>query len=488
MAMVSKNWYSEAMSGRRDVVELLGKSVDWKQIESLVNWVDAGQTNRPGAHPPLRLLKAALVQRSFNLTPQEFEFELSDRLSLRRFIELGEGEEAPKHSEINDFLQRMLEVDIADEVFEKIARQVSHSDFTANDLGQSVRYPLASDAQIFRPPGWVSLEQQFLEFWAQHSQSGRPPRMSWDLISQAMTDIEPHLLSIKISENAEEYRYEFVGADIEEGNALRLSGASINKMLATNLTEYGHPGIQADILAICRRASVELRPVGLSSYYINAIGQRCQIWYLVAPYDDPESEQTALVGIGMIFPIEPIRAGNRHIDDNLSAPDVVTLSTLAQPPAHADWSHLEGQLISYWNQARGERKTPRLRDINLSDVDDIRTNLTLIKVLDGGEDFRYEHVGDDIEAGNQAQITGTHLAERIARNMAEYGYGGLQADLAESYNRAITGLVPTSTSRHFVNAHGHLRQLWSAQAPLSNDDGEVEMLIGVMLVKPLKAN
>ncbi len=492
------NLYSDASGGRSsdlvsggrssDLVEVLDKSVDWKQIEPLIGWVDAGREGGQQAHPPLRLLKAALVQRSLSLTPREVDFELGDRLSLRRFIELGEGEDAPNHIEINDFLQRMLEVGIADEVFEKIARQVSHSDFAANDRHQSVHYPLASDARIFRPPGWVSLEQQFFEFWEQHSRQGRPPRLSWDLISQAMTDIEPHLLSLKISENGEEYHYEIVGTEIEEGNAARLSGTSINKKLATNLTEYGHPGIQADILAICKRALEESRPVGLSSYYINAIGQRCQIWYLVAPYVDPVNEQTALVGVGMVFPNELIRAGNRHTGDSLGAPDLATLSTLARPPAHAEWSHLEGSLISYWNQARGDRKTPRLRDINLGDVDDIRANFTLIRVLGGGDDFRYELVGDDIELGNQARITGTHLAERIARNVAEYGYGGLQADLAESYNRAISGLVPTSTSRHFVNSQGHLRQLWSAQAPLSNDDGEVEMLIGVMLVKSLKAN
>ena len=159
-------------------------------------------------------------------------------------------------------------------------------------------------------------------------------------IRRATSDIQSHFLSFQVLVEAEDFRYDFVGADIDAGNGASLSGLSIKKKLSINLSEYGHPGIQADILAICKRAVVEKRPVGLSSYFINFIGKRCQIWFLVAPYFDAESEDLALFGLGMIIPVEPIRSVNRNTNDLLSAPSLATLSTLARPPAPLDWAPL----------------------------------------------------------------------------------------------------------------------------------------------------
>ena len=149
---------------------------------------------------------------------------------------------------------------------------------------------------------------------------------------------------------------------------------------------------------------------------------------------------------------------------------------------------MENKLLEYWNRQRKGRKSPHMRDIKLSDIPDLKSNLTLIRVLHPEIDFRYEFVGDQIEEGNEGTIEGGIIGRRIDRNMQEYGHAGLQGDLRESFLSAVHSVAPAATSRHFVNANNHVRQLWSLQAPLSNDDGEVAMLIGIMLVKPISAN
>jgi hypothetical protein len=471
-----------------DVIDALENSVDWSQIEPLVSWVGKSQSPSRRVHPPLRLLRAVLLQQSLGLTSSELEYELGDRRSLRRFIDLDETEEAPSPSEISEFLQNISDAGIADEVFEQIARQISHSDVSDQAQRKAERYPLASDTRMFRPPGWVSLEKRFLAFWEQGAIAGRLPRMSEKQILHRLAEIEPHVLTLEVSKNTDEFRYRHAGENIETANGGAISGKSINNKLSENLAEYNHPGIQGDILAICKRAISELKPVGLSSFFINAIGQRCQIWILIAPYVDPETEITGLTGVSMIIPVEALSVGGQNASDRLMTPSLATLSTFARPPASPEWARLENRLITYWNKARGDKKTPGLRDINLKDISDLGLNLTLIRVNETGDDFQYEHVGEDIEASNEGRISGTRLAEQVARNNDEYGHGGLQADLVDSYCRAVRGLAPASTSRHFANARGHLRQLWSVQAPLSNDEGTVEMLIGVMLVKPLSVN
>jgi len=439
-------------------------------------------------HPPLRILRTVLVQQSLGLTSSELDYELGDRRSLRRFIRLDETEKAPSPAEINEFLQNISEAGIADEIFEKIAQQISHSDVEDQAQRKADRYLLASDTRMFRPPGWVSLEKHFLTFWEQEAKAGRPPRISGDQILDRLAEINSHVLILDVSNDMEEFRYRHVGESIETANGGVISGTSIKNKLSENLAEYRHPGIQGDILAICKRAVSDLKPVGLSSFFINAIGQRCQVWILVAPCIEPEADSVALTGVSMIIPVEALSVGGQNAGDRLVTPSLATLSTYARPPASPEWTGLEDRLIAYWNKARGDKKTPSLRDINLKEISDLGLNLTLIRVNETGDDFQYELVGEDIEAGNEGRITGTRLAEQVARNDDEYGHGGLQADLVDSYCRAVRGLAPASTSRHFANARDHLRQLWSVQAPLCNDEGTVEMLIGVMLVKPLSVN
>jgi len=471
-----------------DVIDALENSVDWSQIEPLVDWVGKSQSTSRTVHSPLRLLRTVLVQQSLGLTSSELDYELGDRRSLRRFIELDETEVAPSPTEISEFLQSISDAGIADELFENIAQQISHSDVDVQEQRKAERYPLASDTRMFRPPGWVSLEKHFLAFWEQEAIAGRPPRMSEDEILDRLAEIDTHVLTLDVSNSMKEFRYRHVGESIETANGGAISGASINNKLSENLAEYRHPGIQGEIMAICKRAVSDLKPVGLSSFFINAIGQRCQIWILIAPCTDPKTDDIALTGVSMIIPVEALSVGGQDAGDRLVTPSLATLSTFARPPASPEWTGLEDRLITYWNKVRGDKKTPSLRDINLKDISDLGLNLTLIRVSETGDDFQYELVGEDVEAGNEGRITGTRLAEQVARNDDEYGHGGLQADLVDSYCRAVRGLAPASTSRHFANARGHLRQLWSVQAPLCNDEGAVEMLIGVMLVKPLSVN
>lgn len=479
----------------------IDSAVDWDQLLPLVAWTESVVGEPPLSHSPVTLLKTFLLQQWFGFTAAELDHELEDRLSLRRFIGLQMGERPPQIDELIRFRQALDKSGVVAELFTRLRQQLFASGVPESDKDPrssgSDRNPfsLASDVRMFRPPGWVSKEKLFLDYWhLRHGGAGLPVYRQ-DEIQRAPEDIRANLVVIRTNGDDGTFRYEYCGEEVTRGNQASLTGTEIVQKARANTANYGHPGLQSEILAALRSAMKNAHPVGMATHFFNAAGNRCQYWAVFAPYrvaqagpGQPANDDIVLVGTVMISRIEPLFAELSGGQQLMAEPDLAMLSKFARPPGPPDWAELETKFLDYWNQQRQGRKTPHLRDIKLSDIPDLQANLTLIRVLQPEIDFQYEYVGDQIELGNEGKIEGGIIGRRIERNIREYGYAGLQGDLQESFLGAVYGVAPTATSRHFVNASNHVRQLWSLQAPLSNDDGEVAMLIGVMLVKPISAN
>ncbi len=483
-------------------IESIDSLIDWQRLARLVDWTERLVDNPPLNHSPVTLLKTFLIQQWFGFAAHELDHELEDRRSLRRFIGLQKGEQPPKNEDLIRFRRALDDSGIAGEVFAQLREQLVSADVIKDALGAGPAetdadpFTLATDVRMFRPPGWVSIEKSFLEHWHARRGDGELPVFRNDETDLAPEDIRPYLVVIRSRDNGESFRYEHFGSEVVRGNQANLVGVDVIRKAAANKANYGHEGVQSELLSVLRSAVKRARPVGMSSHMFNAAGNRCHIWALFAPVEtlpadgeDQSCDGTALAGVVMISRIEPLFAVISSDSQQVFAkPDLAALSKFARPPGPPEWAELERKFLSYWDSRRGGRKSPYLRDIKLSDIPDLAPNLTLIRVLQPDIDFLYEFVGDQIEDGNEGKIEGGVIGKRIARNMKEYGHAGLQGDLAESFRSAVFGIAPSATSRHFVNAKNHVRQLWSLQAPLSNDDGEVAMLMGVMLVKPLSAN
>jgi IS5 family transposase len=71
------------------------------------------------------LFKILLVQSWEKLSDPQAEFALKDRLSVIRFVGVSVFGEVPDHSTISRFRSRLLELDILDELFSEINRQLS---------------------------------------------------------------------------------------------------------------------------------------------------------------------------------------------------------------------------------------------------------------------------------------------------------------------------------------------------------------------------
>jgi len=126
-------------------------------------------------------------------------------------------------------------------------------------------------------------------------------------------------------------------------------------------------------------------------------------------------------------------------------------------------------------------------NMKLTDLPELEPYLTLIRVLkDKG--FQYELIGDHIQIQNEGDATGQFIAEKQDFNLREYGHGGLQDELGSIFSRAVAQLQPIGTNTYYVNSGGARCQMWTIHAPLSDEFGEVCMLIGVTLIKKVSVN
>ena len=109
--------------GHNQRLERIDDAVDWERLGQVVAGVHAAARGRP-SYPPLLMVKVLLLQQWYSLSDPQMEEALGDRLSFRRFVDLGLEDDTPDHSTISRFRQA-LEVDgLSARLFTELAAQL----------------------------------------------------------------------------------------------------------------------------------------------------------------------------------------------------------------------------------------------------------------------------------------------------------------------------------------------------------------------------
>ena len=108
--------------GQNSRLERISEAVDWQRLGRLVSGVYSAPEGRP-SYPPLTMVKVLLLQQWYNLSDPQMEEALGDRISFRRFVGLGLGDDTPDHSTISRFRTALGE-ELSAELFEELGRQL----------------------------------------------------------------------------------------------------------------------------------------------------------------------------------------------------------------------------------------------------------------------------------------------------------------------------------------------------------------------------
>lgn len=169
--------------------------------------------------------------------------------------------------------------------------QHGRQDFLNADVGSRALGPLE----------WVKIEQGLLDFWNRIRDGRNAPQMA-DIKLSDLVGLGPNLTLTRVLPD-NEFRYEFIGQHIKMANEGDATGTVISAKADFNTAEYGHPGLQRDLLAVFNRTAERLRPAGTSTYYVNSGGRRCQMWTLHAPIADGGGRVAMLLGVTLIRPL-----------------------------------------------------------------------------------------------------------------------------------------------------------------------------------------
>jgi len=121
-----------SMSRRKKVSRAVGtlgeieKLVDWPVLVEIVAGLDRTKSGK-GGRPPIDFeikLKMLFLQYTFNLSDEELEDQLIDRLSFQQFVGLGYDQEIPDFTTVWHFKEALVRAGLMDPIFASIVGQI----------------------------------------------------------------------------------------------------------------------------------------------------------------------------------------------------------------------------------------------------------------------------------------------------------------------------------------------------------------------------
>jgi IS5 family transposase len=108
------------LSSLGDPLEKLNSVIDWRLFEGTLNKVFAKEQKGVGGRPPysyLLMFKVLILQRLFNISDDQAEYQINDRVSFMRFLGLSLGDRVPDAKTIWLFRDTLVKADVMEDLF-----------------------------------------------------------------------------------------------------------------------------------------------------------------------------------------------------------------------------------------------------------------------------------------------------------------------------------------------------------------------------------
>ncbi len=117
-----------------DALSKLAAHVDFAALAAEIDEAAPRPGRERGGRPPFPtelMVRVLVIQQLYNLSDEQMEFQLLDRLSFQRFVGLRQSSQAPDRTTIWTFKERLIKTGASERIFEAVNRQLDRQGYIA---------------------------------------------------------------------------------------------------------------------------------------------------------------------------------------------------------------------------------------------------------------------------------------------------------------------------------------------------------------------
>lgn len=119
-----------------DPLEKLNKNVDFEMFRGiLMNGLSKKSTNK-GGRPPydyVLLFKILILQRFYNLSDDQVEYQINDRMSFMRFLDLTIADDIPDSKTVWNFKEQLINYELINPIFNLFLKELESLNLVAHE-------------------------------------------------------------------------------------------------------------------------------------------------------------------------------------------------------------------------------------------------------------------------------------------------------------------------------------------------------------------
>jgi len=136
LGLFDQDFRLEKLSKLGNPLERLSKGIDFEIFRSLLTDKLTKEAKGKGGRPPydyVLMFKILILQRYYNLSDDQAEYQINDRISFMRFLDLTISDDVPDSKTIWSFTERLTDIDLIPALFDLFGKELARLGLIVNE-------------------------------------------------------------------------------------------------------------------------------------------------------------------------------------------------------------------------------------------------------------------------------------------------------------------------------------------------------------------
>ena len=119
-----------------DPLERLNNHVDFEMFRTLLQDTLTKEAKGKGGRPPydyVMMFKVLILQRFYNISDDQVEYQINDRMSFMRFLNLTIADDVPDSKTVWHFRERLIDLDLIEPLFNLFLEELERLNLVVNE-------------------------------------------------------------------------------------------------------------------------------------------------------------------------------------------------------------------------------------------------------------------------------------------------------------------------------------------------------------------